>query len=222
MSAWFDIEHIFFSAWGYQVSYLEFFGMVSGVIAVFLSALANVYSWPVGIINVVLSFFLFYQVQLYPDMFLQVFFFVTNVIGWWRWTHPKKEEEDRKHELRVSWMNRRELVVVLVVGLVGTAAFGYFAGNLHHLFPAIFTKPSAAPYLDSFITVVSVVATYYMIQKKIECWIMWLMIDVLATYLYFVRDIKLYSLLYLAFCFIAGFALWNWIRKYRSYRLTVK
>jgi nicotinamide mononucleotide transporter len=213
----FHIDNIFFTLWGYNVSYLEFFGMVSGIIAVVLSSFANVWSWPIGIINVTLSFFLFFQVQLYPDMFLQIFFFVTNVMGWWRWTHPKPHEEDRKHELRVSFMNKKDIILVSLIGLAGTFLLGQFAKNLHDFFPAIFTKPSAAPYLDSFITVMSVITTFYMIQKKIECWVIWLLVDLVATYLYFVRDIKLYGILYLAFCFIAAFALWNWIREFRSY-----
>jgi nicotinamide mononucleotide transporter len=218
----FDINNIFFNVWGYAVSYLEFFGMVSGIIAVVLSSLANVWSWPIGIINVTLSFFLFFQVQLYPDMFLQIFFFVTNVMGWWRWTHPKPHEEDRKHELRVSYMSRKDVFLVSAIGLAGTFLLGQFAQNLHEFFPTIFTKPSAAPYLDSFITVMSVITTFYMIQKKIECWVIWLLVDIVATYLYFVRDIKLYGVLYLAFCFIAAFALWNWIREYNGYKKVVR
>jgi nicotinamide mononucleotide transporter len=214
----FDIDKILFTVWDYKVSYLEFFGLITGVIAVLLSALANVWSWPIGIINVTLSFFLFFQVQLYPDMFLQIFFFITNVIGWWRWTHPKPFEEDRKHELRISFMNKTELMKVCFIGLAGTMLFGLFARNLHALLPAVFTEPSAAPFVDSFITVTSIIATFYMIQKKVECWIMWILIDVIATFLYFSRDIKLYGLLYLIFCFLAAFALWNWIREYRSYK----
>ena len=219
MNSWFDIDSVFFTAWDYNVSYLEFFGMVSGLVAVFLSALANVYSWPLGIINVTLSFFLFYQVQLYPDMFLNVFFFVTNVLGWWRWTHPKPFEEDRKHELRISFMKRSELILVTFIGIAGTAALGSFAENLNNLFPSVFTKPSAAPYLDSFITVMSVITTFYMIQKKVESWVIWLIVDILATYLYYIRGIKLYAGLYLIYCFIAAFALWNWAREHRSYKM---
>lgn len=215
--SFFDLDNIFFTAWNYEVSYLEFFGMLSGLIAVVLSSLANVWSWPIGIINVILSFFLFYQVQLYPDMFLQVFFFVTNIMGWWRWTHPKPFEEDRKHELKVSFMKSTELIFVIVTGIAGTLLFGLFAENLSSIFPKVFTQPSAAPYLDSFITVMSVITTFYLIQKKIESWIIWLAVDIIATYLYFSRDIKLYGLLYLIFCFIAAFALWNWIKEYKSY-----
>lgn len=216
--AFFDIEHVLFTVWDYPVSYLEFFGWLAGVIAVGLSARANIWSWPIGIINVVLSFFLFYQVQLYPDMFLQVFFFVTNVMGWWRWLHPKPFEEDRKHELKVSYTKPVNLALILGGGLIGTLLFGLFASRLHEWIPTLFSKPSASPFLDSFITVMSIITTFYMIQKKIECWIIWIAVDVVATYLYFVRDIKFYSLLYLIFCFIAAYGLWNWMREYRSYQ----
>jgi nicotinamide mononucleotide transporter len=184
-----------------------------------LSARAHLWSWPIGIINVTLSFFLFFQVQLYPDMLLQVFFFVTNLMGWWRWAHPRQGEEDRKNELRVSFLMGNETFVVLLVGIIGTALLGTFASYLHDWVPSVFSKPSASPYLDSFITVMSILATFYMIQKKVECWIIWILVDLVATYLYFVRDIKFYSMLYLIFTVIASYALWNWVREYRSYRM---
>src|SRR5690606_18616665 len=218
MISFFDINKIFFELWGYQMSYIEFFGTIAGFVAVFLASRANIWSWPIGLINVTLFFFLFYQVQLYPDMFLQVFFFVTNVMGWWRWTHPKPFEEDRKRELKISFMRRKEAVIISFVAFAGTVLTGLLAQELPNLLPAIFTKPSAVPFLDSFITVVSIIATFYMIQKKVECWIMWLLVDMVATYVYFSRDIKLYAVLYLVFCFIAAFGLWNWIREYRSYK----
>lgn len=215
----FDIESIFFTALGYPMSYIEFFGTIAGAVAIWLAARASVWSWPVGVINVVLFFFLFYQVQLYPDMFLQVFFLVTNLIGWWRWTHPRKDEEDRKRELRVSLMPPRQFVVIVLIGVAGTFAFGSFAENIHEIFPSVFPKPSAFPYLDSFVTVMSVITTFLMINKKIESWILWIMIDVIATYMYYVKGIKFVALEYLLFCFIAAFGLWNWIREYRSYQV---
>lgn len=209
---------VIFSAWDYDVTYLEFLGLISGIVAVMLSALANVWSWPIGIINVVLSFFVFYHVQLYPDMFLQVFFFFTNLIGWWRWTHPKPVEEDSRHELKISFMNRRDVAMVITIGVVGTFSLGLFASRLHEWLPLLFTKPSASPYVDSFITVMSIITTYYMIEKKIESWVIWILVDVIATVLYFNRGIFLYSLQYAMLTAIAIFALWNWIREYRSYQ----
>lgn len=213
----FSIDNVFFTIWNYPVSHLEFYAIITGLVAVGLSGMANVWSWPIGMINVLLYFFLFFQVQLYPDMFLQVFFFVTNAIGWWRWTHPKPLEEDKKQELRISFMSRKDVITLSFIGSAGVLALGFFAGNLHELFPDVFVKPSAYPYLDSFLTVMSIIATFYMIQKKIECWVIWLLVDLVATPLYFSRDIKLTAVLYLIYCFIAAFALWNWIREYKSY-----
>ncbi len=213
----FSIDNTFFTVWNYNVSHLEFYAIISGLLAVWLSGMANVWSWPIGMLNVALYFFLFFQVQLYPDMFLQIFFFVTNAIGWWRWTHPQPGEEDRKRELKVSFMTGKDIFTVFVIGVIGIFTLGFFAGRLHEFIPAIFTKPSAFPYVDSFITVTSIAATFYMIKKKVECWVMWLLIDMVATPLYFIRDIKLTGFLYLIYCFIAAFALWNWVREYRSY-----
>jgi nicotinamide mononucleotide transporter len=212
----FDIDNILFTALGYPMSSLEFFGTIAGGIAVWLSAKANIWSWPIGMISVALLFFLFYQVQLYPDMFLQIFFFITNAIGWWRWSHPKKEEEDNNKELRVSYMKGKQLFIVCLGGVVGTALLGMLASNLNEWAPSLFSKPSAFPYLDSFVTVMSVFVTFLMIQKKVECWILWIIIDVIATGIYFTKGIKFLGLEYLIFCFIAAYGLWNWMREYNS------
>jgi nicotinamide mononucleotide transporter len=213
----FDIDNIAFTLFGTNVSWLECIGVIAGGIAVWLSARTSIWSWPIGIINVVLFFFLFYQSQLYPDMFLQVFYLVTNIIGWWRWKNPDRGEEDLKNELKVSYMTRNQLILVAVVGIVGTFVLGQFATRLHEWFPSVFSLPSAAPFQDSFITVVSILAQYYMMQKKVECWILWLLVDILATYVYFSRDLLFSSALYFVFCGLTIYALWNWSREYKSY-----
>jgi len=214
--SFFDINNIFFTALGYPMSYLEFFWNRSWSNSGVAFGKANIWSWPIGLINVTLFFFLFFQVQLYPDMFLQVFFFVTNILGWWRWANPMKGEENQKNELKVSLMSARWLIIFGAISIVGTLAFGAMAKNLHQFFPTIFNKPSAFPYWDSFVTVTSIGATYLMVQKKAECWAVWILTDAIATYLYFAKGIKFVGIEYLVFCFIAAFGLWNWIQEYRT------
>lgn len=212
-----DIDNIFFTVLDYPMSYVEFFAVVAGLVAVGLSAKANIWSWPIGIINVVLSAFFYYQIQLYPDMFLMVFFFVTNLMGWWRWANPKPEEEDRKKELKVSFMERKQFALLFLAGLAGTFLVGTLASKLHEWLPLLFNLPSAYPFVDSFILVMSVITTFLMIQKKVECWIIWIVIDVVATYLYFLKGANFFGVEYFIFTGIASFALWNWIKEYRSY-----
>lgn len=215
--SFFDHRSVFFSLLGYPMSYLEFFGTLAGGIAVWLSAQGNIWSWSIGIINVVLFFFLFYQVQLYPDMFLQVFFFVTNLIGWWRWAHPRPGEENRRKELRVSWMPVKKTLAISAITMTGVLAFGTFASNLHEIMPALFPLPSAFPYFDSFVMMVSIAATYLMVEKKVECWAAWIVADVVATYLYFAKGILIVGIEYFVFCLIAAFGLWRWQQEARAY-----
>ncbi|MFY8035554.1 MAG: nicotinamide riboside transporter PnuC [Cyclobacteriaceae bacterium] len=212
----FDHQSIFFTLWGYSMSYLEFFGTIAGAIAVFLSARANVWSWPLGIVNVVLFFFLFYQVQLYPDMFLQVFFFITNLLGWYRWLHPQKEEFDKNKQLKVSRLSYRLWIIFTLVGFAGTVSFGFLAKNLNSMFPLLFSQPSAFPYADSFVTIMSIVATYLMVQKKVECWLVWIVVDAVACGLYFSKGILFVGIEYVVFCFIAAFGFWYWLKQYRA------
>ncbi len=214
MHSFFDINHILFELWGYKMSHLECWATVSGAVAVWLSARENVWSWIVGLLNVLLAFWLFYQIQLYPDMFLQIFFFVTNLIGWWEWTHPKHSESNQKNELKISQLSKHQWLKVGVMGLVCTVLLGTFAQNLSQLFPMFFSKPSAFPYLDSFTTVMSIIATFLLIRKKVEAWFVWLLVDVISTYMYYLKDVKLYSLLYFGFCIIAVFGTINWSKQY--------
>ncbi len=214
--SFFDHRSVFFSLHGYPMSYLEFFGTLAGALAVWLSAKGNIWSWSIGIINVVLFFFLFYQVQLYPDMFLQVFFFITNLIGWWRWAHPRPAEEDRRRELRVSRMPLGTTVMISALVLMGALGFGYFSSNLHELIPSFFPLPSAFPYLDSFVMSVSIAATYLMVEKKAECWAAWILADIVATYLYFAKGILIVGIEYFVFCLIAAFGLWRWSKEAKA------
>ena len=219
----FDIHTIFFTLWDYPMSYLEFFGVVSGSLATYLVARNNVWTWPIAVVSVILFFFLFYQIQLYPDMLLQVFFLITSLLGWWRWTHPGAGEQvvhsGAQQALRITKIPTRQLAIWLLAGVVATLLLGTFASNLHTLFPVVFSQPSAFPYLDSFTTVMSIVGTFLMIDKRVECWYVWLVVDAISTYMYFVKDVKLVSAEYFVFCFIAAFGAWNWTREYRSYQI---
>jgi nicotinamide mononucleotide transporter len=211
-----NIKRQFFVVWGYPVSYLEFAGTVTGLWAVYLSARERISSWPIGLINVVLSGILYYQVALYPDMFLQVFFFLTNLWGWWTWTHPTGDLANEQKQLKITslgWSNGLRLV--LACG-IGTGLLGYFASRLHDWLPLLFSQPSTFPYIDSFILVASVVATFGLVHKKIETWYLWLLVDVVATGLYFMKNIKFYSLLYGLFCVIALGGAITWTKIYRK------
>jgi nicotinamide mononucleotide transporter len=216
MLDFFDIKNIFFTILGYEMSHLEFWATVTGGFAVWLSAKENVWSWITGLVNVVLASIMFYQIQLYPDMFLQGFFFVTNIIGFWMWKFPKAVESNQKNELKITKLPIWTSGILILGGLVCTFLLGTFSKNLNQIFPTIFSLPSAFPFIDSFTTVMSIIATFMLMKKKVEAWWMWLAIDIISTYMYYVKEVKLYAILYFVFCIIAAFGALDWTRKWKN------
>jgi nicotinamide mononucleotide transporter len=207
---YFSVQKIIFSWYAYDMSYIELFGSVFGLWAVVLSTQEKVSSWYIGILNVLLSFFMFYQIQLYSDMLLQVYFFISNLMGWYLWTHPKKGLENKDKQLKVSGLNSKEKIIYSAIILLATIFCGFFIGHIHELFPVFFQKPAAFPYWDTFVMVASIAAQYLLTKKKLEAWLLWIMVDIVATAIYFQKGILLYSVEYFVFCIVAGYGFWKW------------
>jgi len=209
----FDIDFIMLRFPGYNLSLVEFLGTLSGMLCVIYAARERVVSWPLGIVNAVLFFLLFYQARLYPDMFLQVYYLVTSVYGWFRWTHPRHElETDSKDELKVSVISSSHFIVIMAVTLGLSILAGAGAQRIHLWMPALFPGPSSFPYADSFVAVFSVAAQVLLTLKKNEAWLLWVMVDSAAAVIYFMKGIYLVGAEYVVFGLIAAAGLWNWRR----------
>jgi nicotinamide mononucleotide transporter len=91
---------------GYPISYVELIGTLFGLVSVYFASRANILTWGTGIVNEIFLFILFFQVQLYADMFLQIYFFVVTLYGWYNWNaktkKPKSETSLRNKNLLLS------------------------------------------------------------------------------------------------------------------------
>jgi nicotinamide mononucleotide transporter len=212
-----NIEETMFTVFDYPMSYIEFFGTVFTIVCVWLTARAKVISWPIGIIGTVLYIFLFYQIRLYSDLIEQVYFLLSGFWGWWVWLHPKKNQANSRQELKISTSTSRENYTNFGIIAIGTAALTYLTTHLHVWLPDYFTAPTTYPLLDAFTTVLSFVAQWLLVRKKIESWVLWLVVDAIAVWLYWVKGVKFISIEYVLFFFIASYGLLSWIKEYRRH-----
>lgn len=207
----FDINNIFFTIYGYPMSYLEFFGTIFNIWCVWLVAKKNIWNWPIGIIATVLFLVLFYQIRLYADFFEQIYFLITGFLGWWIW-----KRETNEKEIKISICSDKERFFYLVVIVSMTLLFGYLMANIHILLPAFFPEPASWVYIDTFTTIVSFVATYLLIAKKVEAWILWILVDIIGIWLYFVKEVRFISFLYLIFLILATKGLMSWYKTWKK------
>lgn len=212
-----DINYVVLTVLDYPISLAELIGTFFGLMSVALAAKAKVLNYPVGIINVFFFFVIFFQVQMYADMFLQVYFFFVSLYGWWKWTHPTMIEETLTHELKITVNGRRSNFLMVLGITVGFVVMGTFVKNLHILLPQWFQLPAAFPYFDALVAVGSIVAMYLMARKRLESWVLWIIVDAICIVLFNLKGIKLMSVEYAVFLMIATYGLWSWRKEYKAY-----
>ena len=149
----------------------EIIAVILGLISVYLVTRQQVWCYPLGIISVFVYIFIFYEVKLYADMGLQVFFIILQAYGWYEWLYGGKEHT----ALSVSWGTNRVYRMIVLFVLIGTAILGY---TLHELTDA------SLPYVDSFLAVLSMAAQWLMAKKYIENWILWIIVNIGSIAMY--------------------------------------
>lgn len=199
----FDINNIAFAILNYPISYVELLGTLFGLVSVYMATRANILTWGTGIVNELFLFILFFQVQLYADMFLQVYFFVVTLYGWYNWKKiPKENSITSIHRKAKIW-----LAFTIVIGTLGT---GFLFSHIHLLLPQYFKIEAAYPYTDSFVMMLSIIATVLLARKKIETWYLWIVVDIVCVFLFFKKGIVFLGLEYLIFLGLATYGFLNW------------
>ena len=211
-----SIDTTLFTLWGYQMSYLEFFGTILNLWCVYWTAKRKIACWPIGIVAVVLFMILFYQIQLYSDMIEQAYFLFTGFYGWWMWSSLANKKKKDAKKVKIGYQTLKTNLIYLAIIIAGTIGLGYFMSNIHLYVPQYFTVPASYPYLDAFTTVMSFAAMIIMAKKKIECWYLWILVDIIGINLYFVKDVKFIALEYLIFLILATKGLISWRREYKK------
>jgi nicotinamide mononucleotide transporter len=199
----FEIKNVAFQIWDYPISYVELIGTLFGLISVYFASRANILTWGTGIVNEVFLFILFFQVQLYADMFLQIYFFIVTLYGWYNWNSKTAES-------KISETSFRNKIFLTVTILFGTLISGFLFTNIHLYLPTYFKIQAAYPFTDSFVMVSSIIATILLAKKKIENWYLWIAIDLVCVVLYFKKGVYFLSLEYFIFLGLASYGLYHW------------
>lgn len=211
----FNVNNTFFTVFNYQMSYVEFFGTILNILTVWLLVKKNIWNWPVGIVAVVLFGALFYQLNLYADLFEQGYYFVTGFIGWYLWAKAKKpKDEDEKIIVKRNTIRQN---VFWLAGIGISTLIGAWAmAQVHIWLPALFPEPASLPTLDVLTTVMSFAAQLLMIYKRLENWVLWIIVDVIAIGLYWYKGVPFVALLYVIFLFLASKGLVTWYKTYKD------
>lgn len=181
---------------------LEAVAFVTGAICVWLVVRQSIWNFPLGLLNVAAYAWIFYEYRLYADSGLQVVYFALNLVGWYLWLFGG---EDRT-ALSVQRTSKRELAMVAVFVAASTAFLWWL---LHKL-------GGAAKFWDALTTSISLSAQWLQSRKKLECWHLWILADVIYVPLYISRGLNLTALLFAVFLAMAVMGAVAWRKAVRA------
>lgn len=180
------------------MSVIEIVAALMGVISVWLTIRQHILCWPTGLVMVGLYIWIFFDARLYSDAALQVVYVGLCSYGWYHWARGGPRESG----VLVTRLASAPLVGWCVGGLMASLALGYVMS----------TRTDASfPYLDAITTVLSLIAQFLMTRKKLESWIFWISVDVLAIGIYTAKGLHVTALLYGLFLVLAVLGLRAWM-----------
>ena len=154
-----------------MISWIDIVASVLGLTCVFLAGRNSKYNFWVGYLYTAALFVMFYDKSLFASLLLQPVSLAINILGHYRWTHPREGEESASDStaLKVSMLSWPERGLAVLSVLVVAFFWGWL---LDRLFPA-----DPHPYLDSCVTVLILLAQLLSSMKKWDCWIAWLVVN---------------------------------------------
>jgi nicotinamide mononucleotide transporter len=181
-------------------SWLEFVAVFFGIASVMFSRVENIWVYPTGIVNTTIFIYLSVVAGLYAEAGVNFYYTVMSVVGWWLWAQKREGEK----VLRVSRSSQREWLIALTFfGLCWLALFFILKK---------FTD-STVPLADGFASAAAYTGMWLMARKKLENWLWWIVTNVAAMPLYFVKGFVFTSFQYLVFFVLAILGYVEWRRK---------
>lgn len=147
---------------------------LTGVFCVVLAAKGSLMSYVFGMYNTLGYAYLAYVNGLFGEVMLNLLFFVPmNVIGYLMWRKHRPEGK-----LIMRQMDHRSLLLVMLACVAGSLALGYTLS---------FIPAQNSPYIDAITTVLSVAATFLMVRRFKEQWMVYIVLNMFTVLLWVIR-----------------------------------
>ena len=184
---------------------MEIFTLVTGIIYMILEIRHHRFMWVVGVLTSAAAMWVFFRQGLYASFGLNTYYLITAFIGLWHWTRDSRridvEKKDDSDETIV--LNRLSLRTVLV-------SLAFSAAGIFALAWVMELVENPMSYLDSAVTVLSIVATWWLVKSYIEQWWLWILADTLSTILCLTQGMWWMAVLYAAYTVSAFIGLHYW------------
>ena len=193
----------------------EIIAVLASLTYVILASREHRGCWPAAILGSSIYVLVFFQYQLYMDSALNIFYVVMAVYGWimWKNRQPKIDllaaATENKTNIKTTikiWDCKKHINAIASIILL-SALSGFYLDNY---------TDAAFPYFDSLTTWSSFLATWMVVNKILETWLYWIVIDAASIYLYISKELYFTALLFALYVIIATYGYFHWKMLYQQ------
>lgn len=191
------------------MDWMQIFTLVTGVIYIILEIRQKNFMWVVGIATSIAAMWVFFRQGLYASFGLNTYYLITSFIGLWQWRRdrirlvsngPAEQADDVIHLNRLT---PAVIILSAVVAVAGTVSLAWLM--------ELVENPMS--YLDATVTVMSAIATWWLVKSYIQQWWLWIAADMLSTILCATQGMWWMTALYAAYTLSAIIGYNHWKRK---------
>jgi nicotinamide mononucleotide transporter len=176
---------------------VEWIGFLFGIAGIWLGIKEKIAYFPVSLINVIASAYIFFHQALYSDVLQQLVYVVLLSYGWYRWLNGKVVHQP----LNVSNASQKLILILLAVIILLTLLMGTYFDR--------YTQ-AQLPYWDALATSLCFAAQYLMAEKKIENWLVWIDVNLIYIGIYLYKGLPLYAILFTIYLIMAIVGYFKW------------
>ena len=189
------------------MDWLQIFTLITGVLYIIFEIRQKNVMWVVGIATSLAAMWVFFRQGLYASFGLNTYYFITAFIGLWHWRRDKMSLSSEGDQIVLNRLTWKTLLISAVVCAVGIVALSYGMSLLNQ---AGILKENPMSLLDSAVTVLSAVATWWLVRSYIEQWWLWILADAMSTILCATQGMWWMTALYAAYALSAIYGYIHW------------
>lgn len=180
--------------WINAINWLEIFAVFTSYSCTYLCITQRRINYPIGAVSSAAYAYLFLQSGLISSAILNAYLVPTLIYGWIRW----RKDDNTRPVTHVSWRWLPVYIAATGLGYLGATLISQQFGG-------------AMAWTDSLILALTILAQFLLDNKKLENWIVWAAVNVLAIYTYSTIGLALVAFQYVLFLAntVYGYIIWK-------------
>jgi len=189
-----------------SLHWFEIIAATLGIIAIYFQIKVKPFYWIISLVVSSMYIVVYFSAKLYADMSMQFYYVGMSIYGLYVWLSGNNNSD--KKTIPISKIkNLKSWIIIVLISALSFIIIGYILKN--------FTD-SNVPWWDSFTTSLSFVATWMLARKKIENWLVWIVVDATSVALYIYKQLYPTTILFIVLTLLAIVGYLQWKRELRT------